>query len=618
MVWALRLLLLLNLASVNVEGRRRQRGPKKKRPEQEAYGRVLVTPGGNEILWTAEVAEQAQRKKDVLPGASHTYPDTFLQSFPHYSPDDPRFPHGQCGSELAKLGLVDEAATAFEAAAHFMGQLPDFANLGVAQMQRGLLDESKAAFERALSIDPTNEQVLANLEILEQHWIQQRGKAMPLVSAQQVDGGGEEEVTEEQDKVRYRYRDAGQSLTKLAERGDNPAVIRQRKRNIERSLTQEELDAAPSQTFTVGGSGMRALLSFIGGDDFQQQYWEKFPLLIHTQLSAHDRNNLCSWKTIVEDSKGYIMGGDEDLTRNVNVLRGSFVKKDSENAGKLQKEPELRAALRKGRTLQFLKIQRWTPSLANFLLELWHETARLGNINAYITSPGQMVSLLPHTDFQCSLMIQMQGRKRWKLWKKPGVWLPVRWHQTHGRDNGDEVREETLGEPYMDVVLQPGDVLYVPRGCFHLTSTPPGTENDEDGSSLAGGDVNPSFHLTVGMEALSDDALPTTWEAFFGAGRDFSHEHVVEGYFTALGNLIENNSQFREALPRALLRGDKDGKGVWKSRVREMLHQVPGASVPAKPVSVSVIISASPTNIMYLPSDRHRMLQTADSAYCAE
>eukprot|EP01048_Picozoa_sp_COSAG05_P015012 COSAG05_NODE_1757_length_4139_cov_2.323020_2_plen_455_part_00 len=125
-------------------------------------------------------------------------------------------------------------------------QLPDFANLGVAQMQRGLLDESKAAFERALSIDPTNEQVLANIEILEQHWIQQKGKAMPLVSAQQVDGGGEEEVTEEQDKVRYRYRDAGQSLTKLAERGDDLAVIRQRKQNIERSLTQqEELDAAP-------------------------------------------------------------------------------------------------------------------------------------------------------------------------------------------------------------------------------------------------------------------------------------------------------------------------------------------------------------------------------------
>ena len=40
----------------------------------------------------------------------------------------------------------------------------------------------------------------------------------------------------------------------------------------------------------------------------------------------------------------------------------------------------------------------------------------------------------------------------------------------------------------MDVVLEAGDVLYVPRGCLHATST-----LDSDSTSM---------HLTVGVEAM--------------------------------------------------------------------------------------------------------------------
>ena len=35
-------------------------------------------------------------------------------------------------------------------------------------------------------------------------------------------------------------------------------------------------------------------------------------------------------------------------------------------------------------------------------------------------------SLNPHTDEQCILVVQLHGHKRWKLWKRPYVWLPTR------------------------------------------------------------------------------------------------------------------------------------------------------------------------------------------------
>jgi ribosomal protein L16 Arg81 hydroxylase len=42
-------------------------------------------------------------------------------------------------------------------------------------------------------------------------------------------------------------------------------------------------------------------------------------------------------------------------------------------------------------------------------------------VNLYVTPPGAEVSLIPHSDYQCSLMVQLTGRKRWRLWKKPSA-----------------------------------------------------------------------------------------------------------------------------------------------------------------------------------------------------
>ncbi len=103
----------------------------------------------------------------------------------------------------------------------------------------------------------------------------------------------------------------------------------------------------------------------------------------------------------------------------------------------------------------------------------------------------------------------------------------------------------------MDVVLEPGDVLYVPRGCIHATATPEG-------------DL-PSMHMTVGMETMWDvgewkrgggmgtekDAVnhtaldclgvAMTWEAFLGAGDVSHHNHIMEGYYTALAHKIDSD-----------------------------------------------------------------------------
>jgi len=120
-------------------------------------------------------------------------------------------------------------------------------------------------------------------------------------------------------------------------------------------------------------------------------------------------------------------------------------------------------------------------------------------------------------------------------------------------------------------VLEPGDILYVPRGCLHATSTPVGNIEDEDywqKDSKEG----PSLHLTVGMETMWDEGISATWEAFFGSGLMFRHEHILEGYYTALGNLIDRDERFRQALPREFMLGGYNR--TWEHLAKNLFHDL--------------------------------------------
>eukprot|EP00439_Symbiodinium_sp_Y106_P044957 s2884_g5.t1 len=104
--------------------------------------------------------------------------------------------------------------------------------------------------------------------------------------------------------------------------------------------------------------------------------------------------------------------------------------------------------------------------------------------NAYITGPGLEVSVPAHTDRQDVLIFQATGRKRWQAFAPPAVAKdPLR----RGKD-GDVLQH--LGTPLIDVVLEPGDVLYVPLGFPHATSTAELVSQE------------PSSHLTLNLDSV--------------------------------------------------------------------------------------------------------------------
>lgn len=84
----------------------------------------------------------------------------------------------------------------------------------------------------------------------------------------------------------------------------------------------------------------------------------------------------------------------------------------------------------------------------------------------------------PHFDDVDVYVLQTEGRKRWR------VYAPLAGHALPRYSSRDFVDAE-IGSSLLDVVLEPGDLLYLPRGTIHQAESRP------DG---------PSLHLTVSAD----------------------------------------------------------------------------------------------------------------------
>jgi hypothetical protein len=136
-----------------------------------------------------------------------------------------------------------------------------------------------------------------------------------------------------------------------------------------------------------------------------------------------------------------------------------------------------------GATIVLQGLHRTWPAVGAFTRDLVAELGHPAQVNAYIT-PESNRGFDPHYDVHDVFVLQVSGEKHWR------VHAPVR---THPR--ADEpwsqyraaVAARAREEPVLDVVLRPGDALYLPRGWLHSAVARAGT----------------SIHLTVGVASYT-------------------------------------------------------------------------------------------------------------------
>ena len=145
---------------------------------------------------------------------------------------------------------------------------------------------------------------------------------------------------------------------------------------------------------------------------------------------------------------------------------------------------KLRKLYSQGYTIRIGNLQRVIPAMAHASRAIQQETGYSNYIHAFLTPPGNQ-GLRHHWDQQMAVIAQLEGVKRWHLWRPP-VEAPMReYNESHRVWKPTYVEEWEAAGPDIEIDLQPGESLLLPRGWVH---NPYVTATD-----------HPSVHLTFAI-----------------------------------------------------------------------------------------------------------------------
>jgi ribosomal protein L16 Arg81 hydroxylase len=245
----------------------------------------------------------------------------------------------------------------------------------------------------------------------------------------------------------------------------------------------------PRERSTVTGrttaAGKRALARCLephSADEFFAERWEREPLVVTRDepgrfddlLSQADVERLVCSSGIRYPSFRLVRAGEKialkdyttDLPWRPDPLTGTA------DVTRVLGEFEAGATI----VLQALH-HTWEP-LARFCRSLEHVFEHPVQANAYFT-PRDSQGLAVHHDTHDVFVLQVAGEKRWLVYE-PAFPLPLK-KQRYRKELGGP------GPPVHDVVLRPGDTLYMPRGWLHEAVT----------------SATDSLHVTVGVNVYT-------------------------------------------------------------------------------------------------------------------
>ncbi|MBI3725467.1 hypothetical protein HY251_16175 [bacterium] len=212
---------------------------------------------------------------------------------------------------------------------------------------------------------------------------------------------------------------------------------------------------------------LERLLEPISPRAFFEESWEKKPLHVPGRpgkLAHVGFDRATFWKTVRE------------LPDDAKCLRAIYHDAAGRHQDILELEPRMAEALfDSGMTIVFTQLEDHCEAVRELLVGL-----RAGmNLPGHITvgcffSPEDHGAGL-HYDNHSAIVLQLEGRKRWQVSKRPALEFPPR---NYGYETDAALVERNARSPglatelpvpddFLEVELAPGDVFYMPPGTWH-------------------------------------------------------------------------------------------------------------------------------------------------------
>ncbi|KAF4523338.1 hypothetical protein B566_EDAN013523 [Ephemera danica] len=216
-------------------------------------------------------------------------------------------------------------------------------------------------------------------------------------------------------------------------------------------------ESTPAQQSSIeeGREMLTWIIHPVSIEDFFSATWEKRPLHIAREhLKYYEAlPNTEILDTMLRKNK-MLFGKNVDITSYTNGERKTM-------------NPEGRASpmevwdfYKKGCSVRILNPQTFNVKIWTLNSMLQEYFGCFVGANIYLTPPGTQ-GFAPHYDDIEAFVLQLEGKKHWRLYS------PRCEEEQLPRYSSDNLSEEDIGDPIMDVVLEAGDLLYFPRGTIH-------------------------------------------------------------------------------------------------------------------------------------------------------
>ena len=209
---------------------------------------------------------------------------------------------------------------------------------------------------------------------------------------------------------------------------------------------------------------MRSLLNILNPysvEEFFKNNWTSKAVYISSE--GHKKfDDLFSWEKLT-----YLLNFHDLHHPNLRLALDGKVLDESETLNFI-------TSCQEGATLIIDKLHKLIPEITTLASEISYDLGYGAQVNGYCSWPGRQ-GFSCHYDTHEVFILQVDGRKKWYVFpdtlKYP---LP---------DQKSAYVSPPEEEPYLSCILNPGDVLYIPRGHWHYA-----VALDE-----------PSLHLTLGL-----------------------------------------------------------------------------------------------------------------------
>lgn len=189
--------------------------------------------------------------------------------------------------------------------------------------------------------------------------------------------------------------------------------------------------------------------------EFFSAYWEKMPMLVRREDPDYNK----SWFSCKEFDK-ILRNHKLEFTTNIDVVTYVDEQKQTHNKEGRAFAPLVWDFFHQGCSIRLLNPSTYSRNCWKHLSTLQELFGTCVGANIYLTPAGTQ-GFAPHYDDIEAFVLQLEGKKRWRVYK------PISKAEQLPRNSSMNFTQKEIGEPIIDCILEPGDLLYFPRGYIH-------------------------------------------------------------------------------------------------------------------------------------------------------